>query len=779
MLLLTRVRRQDGRREPESGRLAPRAGRCGNCWPRPAARRRRPSAPTPTCSPATPPCTAPPTSGSPSTCTPTPPNGPSPARSCSAPEEPRPPGTALRGRPLPPAVRRRHAAAPADRAVDRRLGHRLVRGVHHGRQPQPADRLRRRGRPPRGHRGSRRPDPGPAWRTGGTTPGRSSAPAASSPPPHTDGESGHIYHFSRAYPLHLWTAGADWLLKPLVDHDETRGERDPRLAAALAEVALFYEDFLTRTDADGHLVDRAVVLPGEPSARTPSWGAVNAAMDISAARHALRTAAALPPGPPTPTAGARSPTGSRRTGSTPTARSPSGPGPASTTRYDHRHLSHLYGVWPLDEINPYDTPGARRGRPPRPRTARAPRTTRRTATSTTPWSRPGCGTPNASRTPSATSWQGDFFHDSLMSAPLPEPRTSTTPTPPTPCPPCSIETLVQSTRTGSSCCPRCPAAYPSGELRGIRTRFGAELDLTWTPAAPRPSCAPAAPTASNSGLPPARDRSTCVAGEDHVLTLGTWYSLPRLPPTHGRDTMATRTLRKITKALLAPALALGATVGSRLGPRLGRRLELLRPVGQHQPERLHALQQHLGLRRGQPVRLGQLRHQLGSLGRPPQHRRHQVLPQLQEGRSTRRSPRSARSPAATTSPSRRPARTTPRTTSGTPTTTTRSCSGSTTPAPSARSAPRRAPSPSAATPGPSTRATTARTRSSRSSARSNSTLRHRQHPADPEVDQEHQGLVRRRDHRRRAVRLRDHLVVRRSRLRHQQPDGQQQLTVTA
>lgn len=51
-------------------------------------------------------------------------------------------------------------------------------------------------------------------------------------PAHSDGESGHSYHFSREYPLHLWTAGADWLLKPLVDHDETRGERDPRTAAA-------------------------------------------------------------------------------------------------------------------------------------------------------------------------------------------------------------------------------------------------------------------------------------------------------------------------------------------------------------------------------------------------------------------------------------------------------------------------------------------------------------------------------------------------------------------
>jgi len=115
-------------------------------------------------------------------------------------------------------------------------------------------------------------------------------------PSHTDGESGHTYHFCREYPLHLWTAGADWLLKPLVDHDETTGGRDPRLAAVLAEVAYFYEDFLSRTGPDG----QAVVVPSYSPENRPangSWGAVNAAMDLSAARHALLTAAAYHPGP--------------------------------------------------------------------------------------------------------------------------------------------------------------------------------------------------------------------------------------------------------------------------------------------------------------------------------------------------------------------------------------------------------------------------------------------------------------------------------------------------
>uniref|UniRef100_UPI000A3D405F glycosyl hydrolase family 95 catalytic domain-containing protein n=1 Tax=Streptomyces bobili TaxID=67280 RepID=UPI000A3D405F len=173
-------------------------------------------------------------------------------------------------------------------------------------------------------------------------------------PPHTDGESGLTYHFSREYPLHLWTAGADWLLKPLVDHDETRGGQDPRTAAALAEVALFYEDFLTRTDADGHLV----VVPSYSPENRPagaSWGALNAAMDLSAARHALLTAAAYHPDHAARWQALADRLPPHRTNADGALAEWAWPGLDDT--YDHRHLSHLYAVWPLDEINPYDTPG--------------------------------------------------------------------------------------------------------------------------------------------------------------------------------------------------------------------------------------------------------------------------------------------------------------------------------------------------------------------------------------------------------------------------------------
>jgi hypothetical protein len=39
--------------------------------------------------------------------------------------------------------------------------------------------------------------------------------------------------------------------------------------------------------------------------------------------------------------------------------------------------------------------------------------------------------------------------------------------------------LVQSTPDRLVLLPALPATYPSGELRGVRTRFGARVDLSW------------------------------------------------------------------------------------------------------------------------------------------------------------------------------------------------------------------------------------------------------------------------------------------------------------
>ncbi|MEU9208371.1 glycoside hydrolase N-terminal domain-containing protein [Streptomyces sp. NPDC048415] len=335
-------------------------------------------------------------------------------------------------------------------------------------------------------------------------------------PAHTDGESGHIYHLSREYPLHVWTAGADWLLKPLVDHDETRGARDPRLAAALAEVAYFYEDFLTRTDDNGHLV----VVPSYSPENRPanaSWVTLNAAMDLSAARHALRTAADYHPGPDAERWRAladRLPP--HRVNADGSLAEWAWPGLEDT--YDHRHLSHLYGVWPLDEINPYDTPELASAAH---RALELRGAENDSAHGHLHHALVAARLRDAERVAAALDnvLAGDFFHISLMSGHYPNRHVYNADAAHT-LPAVLIEMLIQSTPQRLVLLAAVPAAYPSGELRGIRTRFGAEVDLTWSPeertAVIRPTRTLQIDLRTSSGARPLSLR----AGEDCVLTLG-------------------------------------------------------------------------------------------------------------------------------------------------------------------------------------------------------------------------------------------------------------------
>ncbi|MFE1285925.1 glycoside hydrolase N-terminal domain-containing protein [Streptomyces sp. NPDC058751] len=335
-------------------------------------------------------------------------------------------------------------------------------------------------------------------------------------PAHTDGESGHVYHLSRDYPLHVWTAGADWLLKPLVDHDETHGGRDPRLAAALAETARFYEDFLTRTDEDGRLV----IVPSYSPENRPAnagWVTVNAAMDLSAARHALRTAAAYHPGPD---AGRWRALADRlpphRVNSDGALAEWAHPGLDDT--YDHRHLSHLYGVWPLDEINPYDTPGlavaARRALELRG-------AENDSAHGHLHHALVAARLRDAGRVARALDdvLAGDFFHDSLMSGHYPGRHVYNADAAHT-LPAVLVEALLQSTPRRLVLFPALPASLPSGELRGVRTRFGARADLTWTPHGAtvllRPDRTCRVELRTSAGARPL----LLSAGEDRVLTLG-------------------------------------------------------------------------------------------------------------------------------------------------------------------------------------------------------------------------------------------------------------------
>ncbi|MFF8280104.1 glycoside hydrolase N-terminal domain-containing protein [Streptomyces lateritius] len=339
-------------------------------------------------------------------------------------------------------------------------------------------------------------------------------------PAHTDGESGHSYHFSREYPLHLWTAGADWLLKPLVDHDETHGVRDPRTAAALAEVALFYTDFLTRTDDNGRLV----VVPSYSPENRPadaSWLTVNAAMDLSAARHALRTAADYHPD----TADAdrwraladRLPP--HRINEDGALAEWAWPGLADS--YDHRHLSHLYGVWPLEEITPYDTPGLAAAAH---RALELRGAENDSAHGHLHHALVAARLRDGERVAHALGQvlDGDFFHASLMSAHYPDRHVYNADAAHT-LPAVLIEMLLQSTPHRLVLLPALPPSLPAGRLTGVRTRFGAEVQLTWAPgrakAVLKPTRSVRVEVRTSSGDAESID---LVAGEDHVLTQGAW-----------------------------------------------------------------------------------------------------------------------------------------------------------------------------------------------------------------------------------------------------------------
>ncbi|QNP69873.1 glycoside hydrolase N-terminal domain-containing protein [Streptomyces roseirectus] len=339
-------------------------------------------------------------------------------------------------------------------------------------------------------------------------------------PAHTDGTSGHSFHFNRAYPLHLWTAGADWLLKPLVDHDETTGTRDPRTASALAELAEFYEDFLTRTDDRGQLV----VVPSYSPENRPangSWGALNAAMDLSAARHALLAAADHHSEDPARAARWRALAHRlppHRVNADGALAEWAWPGLEDT--YDHRHLSHLYGVWPLDEITPYDTPdlaeAAHRALELRGAENDSAHGHLHHALIAARL-RDGARVGNAL----AAVLDGDFFHASLMSAHYPHRHVYNADAAHT-LPTVLIEALIQSTPTRLVLLPAPAPALAEGRLRGVRTRFGAEIDLDWDTdgarAVVRPTRTLRVELRTSTGV----RELALVAGEDHVLTLGTW-----------------------------------------------------------------------------------------------------------------------------------------------------------------------------------------------------------------------------------------------------------------
>ncbi|SPF02742.1 glycosyl hydrolase family 95 catalytic domain-containing protein [Streptomyces sp. MA5143a] len=185
-------------------------------------------------------------------------------------------------------------------------------------------------------------------------------------PIRTDGESGHMLHFDGGFPGQTWTGGADWLLYPLLEYYQVTGDDDfyrTKLAPALMELALFYEDFLTRTDAGGKVVFVPCFSVENKPGNTNQYLSVNATGEIAAGRHALQAAIDA-----ANTLGAEQGSGqgvARWTallGKLPSYRVNSDGAlaewawPGLSDHYNNNHAQHMYGAWPLHEINPEDKP---------------------------------------------------------------------------------------------------------------------------------------------------------------------------------------------------------------------------------------------------------------------------------------------------------------------------------------------------------------------------------------------------------------------------------------
>jgi alpha-L-fucosidase 2 len=162
-----------------------------------------------------------------------------------------------------------------------------------------------------------------------------------------------------------WISAGGWRLRQFWDHFLVTGDVGflrNRVVPALKDLALFYEGFLTATDENGNYVFVPSISPENlPSGTDPSGPAlVNATMDIAVCRevltHLIQASEILGDDadslPKWRDMLAKMPPylheldGTLKEWAWPTLQE----------RYAHRHVSHLYGAWPGDEIDPDRTP---------------------------------------------------------------------------------------------------------------------------------------------------------------------------------------------------------------------------------------------------------------------------------------------------------------------------------------------------------------------------------------------------------------------------------------
>jgi hypothetical protein len=167
------------------------------------------------------------------------------------------------------------------------------------------------------------------------------------------------------WPHPYWISAGGWVLRPFWDHYLVTGDLDflrKHMVPAYKDLATFYEDYLTVTDKNGNYVFVPSFSPeNNPGNLNPGCMAViNASMDISVCREVLvnlieacelldieaenvpKWKAMVSKLPPflLETDGTLKEWAWQ----------------SLEERYNHRHVSHCYGAWPGDEIDPDRTP---------------------------------------------------------------------------------------------------------------------------------------------------------------------------------------------------------------------------------------------------------------------------------------------------------------------------------------------------------------------------------------------------------------------------------------
>lgn len=166
------------------------------------------------------------------------------------------------------------------------------------------------------------------------------------------------------YGLHAWTGGAVWLLNPCYEYVQCTGDEaflEDRLLPLMDKVALFYEDFLDTYDRTGkYLISPSFSPENHPANQDRIWAVANATMDIAVIRELLtnmiyeyekrsrspervaRWKEILKKLPPYLV----NEDGALKEWAREDLQD----------KYNHRHSSHLYPVWPGFDIDPDSTP---------------------------------------------------------------------------------------------------------------------------------------------------------------------------------------------------------------------------------------------------------------------------------------------------------------------------------------------------------------------------------------------------------------------------------------